>query len=146
MPATSPFDAALVGPSTAAPASTGGLPLVEPARLATWCCMQLGKVDPSPTMNDTPQGLAPRMLSSHPCACAANVDVPVMASYSLAITDSPAPWDTVSDELHGYPKANGYLFPTAMAPSIWECSWFTRVAGVTARPVAPVAVMSRANS
>ena len=108
--------------------------------------MQSGKVEPSPTMNEAPQGLAPSTLSIHPWAWVAKVVVPVSESYSLAITDSPAPWETVSEELHGYPKANGYFFPTEIAPSSWEWSWLSRSAAVTARPVSPVAVIIRASS
>ena len=51
-------------------------------------------------MNEAPHGLAPRILSSQPWAWVAKVVVPVRASYSLAITDRPAPWDTVSEALH----------------------------------------------
>ena len=65
IPETSPFVAEPFGPSTAAPASTGADPSSEPARLATWCWRQCGNVVPSPTMNDDPQALAPRMLASH---------------------------------------------------------------------------------
>src|ERR1019366_540272 len=42
MPATTPVAAKEFGPSTVAPARIGGAPLSEPARLATWCCMQSG--------------------------------------------------------------------------------------------------------
>ncbi len=65
-----PEVAAEAGPSTAAPHRTGvppAVPLRAPARLATWCWMQLGKVVPSPTMKEAPQELAPRMLASQRC-------------------------------------------------------------------------------
>src|SRR5947207_15618474 len=96
MPETSPLVAVPLGPSTAAPANTGGDPSSEPARLATWCCRQCGNVLPSPTISDVPQALAPRMLASHPWLEAPYVCVPVSWSYSLAMTDRPAPWLVVS--------------------------------------------------
>src|SRR5580658_1752775 len=69
IPSRVPAVAPKAGPSEAAPHSTGTPPDVPsnaPARLATWCWMQLGKVvEPSPTMKDDPQGLAPRILASH---------------------------------------------------------------------------------
>src|SRR5436305_8103613 len=64
MPSTTPVAAKLLDPSTTAPASTGGEPSSEPTRFATWCCMQSGKVEPSPTMSEVPQALAPRILAS----------------------------------------------------------------------------------
>ena len=39
-----------------------------PTMFVTWCCMQCGNVEPSPTMNDEPQAFAPRMFDSHPIA------------------------------------------------------------------------------
>src|SRR5260370_1283407 len=98
MPVSLPPEAAFVGPSPAAPARTGAGPSSDPPRLATPRCMHWGNTVPSPTMKETPHGLAPRMLSSHSWATDAYVAVPVRASYSAAITTSPAPWDTVSDD------------------------------------------------
>ena len=37
----------------------------RPGDVRTWCCMQCGKVVPSPTISDMPQAFAPRMLASH---------------------------------------------------------------------------------
>src|ERR687885_2655996 len=91
IPSTVPLAAKSLGPSTAAPASTGGEPSSEPTRLVTWCCMQLGKVLPSPTISEVPQALAPRMLASQRFASTAAVRLPVSAWYSLASTDRPAP-------------------------------------------------------
>src|ERR1035438_5365677 len=69
MPSRVPAVAAYEGPSEAAPHNTGTRPDVPfnvPVRLATWCWIQFGNVlEPSPTINDEPQGFAPRMLASH---------------------------------------------------------------------------------
>src|SRR5271154_6284615 len=66
-PSITPELVELAGASEAAPPSTGVPPEVPssaPARFATWCWMQLGNVVPSPTMNEEPQALAPKMLAS----------------------------------------------------------------------------------
>ncbi len=68
---TVPVAANEFGPSTAAPARTGGCPSSDPARFATWCCMQSGNTVPSPTISETPHALLPRMSSSQRCAQAA---------------------------------------------------------------------------
>ena len=61
---TEPTAAKLFGPSTTAPARTGGVPSCEPTRLVTWCCMQSGKTVPSPTISDTPHAFVPSTSSS----------------------------------------------------------------------------------
>src|SRR5271155_3114027 len=77
MPVSAPLLVSLLGPSTTAPASTGGAPSSEPTMLATWCWGQSGKVEPSPMMNDEPQGLAPSTLPSQRPANALYVSVAV---------------------------------------------------------------------
>src|SRR5207253_205233 len=52
MPLTLPEEVTRFGPSTAAPASIGGEPFREPARFASWDCMQCGNVVPSPTIRE----------------------------------------------------------------------------------------------
>src|SRR6476646_2765555 len=69
IPSTLPLDVTTFGLSTAAPASTGGAPFSEPARFATWCCMQRGKRVPSPTTSEMPQALPPSTLPSQWLAC-----------------------------------------------------------------------------
>src|SRR5439155_25955861 len=100
------------GPSTTAPFSTGGDPFNEPARFATWWWMQCGNVLPSPTISEVPHALAPRTFASHLPLYAAYVLVPDNWSYSLAMTESPPPWDVVSHAAHAAPvsgnaKPNG---------------------------------------
>src|SRR3954451_13218262 len=91
IPSTLPLEVTPFGPSTAAPANTGGAPFSEPARFATWCCMQRGNRVPSPTTSDTPQAFPPSTLPSQCPACLPAGLVPVSWSYSLAITDRPKP-------------------------------------------------------
>src|SRR4029078_1512748 len=102
-----PVVAPPLGPSTAAPARTGAEPSSEPARFATWCWRQWGNFAPSPTIRDRPQAVAPRMLGRQRSAWGAYVEVPVSWSYSLAITERPAPWAVVSQTFQGKPKRNG---------------------------------------
>src|SRR6476646_4703094 len=59
IPSTLPLEVPTFGPSTAAPASTGGAPFSDPARFATWCCMQRGNRVPSPTTSETSQAFRP---------------------------------------------------------------------------------------
>src|SRR3954466_598803 len=68
--------------------------------------MQFGTPAPSPPNGGDPHALAPRMLPSQPIASSAYVDVPVSASYSLAITDTPSPCVVVSHAAHVNPNPN----------------------------------------
>ena len=115
MPLSDPLAPLEFEPSTTAPLRTGEPPLSEPIRLAIWCWMQSGNTVPSPTMNEIPQALAPRMLSSQRSAWAAWVLAPVMALYSLAITESPPPWLALSSWFQGKPKPNGLVAPWVVA-------------------------------
>src|SRR6188474_164691 len=107
MPDTEPLYVVPFGPSTAAPASTGAVPFRWPAMFAIWWWMQFGKTLPSPTISDEPHAFAPRMLPTQPIAWSAYAPELVSASYSLAITDRPAPCEVVSHWAHGKPNPNG---------------------------------------
>src|ERR1700753_276479 len=71
--------------------------------------MQFGNVLPSPTINDEPHGFAPRIFPSHCREYMSYCADPVIACASLAITESPAPCDVVSPELHTLPSAHASL-------------------------------------
>src|SRR5436190_1602450 len=95
----------------------GGEPSSEPTMLVTWCCMQCGNVEPSPTMNDDPQPFAPRMFESQFISSFAYVPTPTSVSYSAAMTDRPAPCEVVSQVSQGKPNPNGSAPARATAPS-----------------------------
>src|SRR5439155_23850887 len=96
--------------------------------------MQCGNVEPSPTMNDEPQPLAPRMLESQPISWFAYVPAPTNVSYSAAITDSPAPCEVVSQVSHGKPKPNGSVAACASAASSCLFRSASSAARVVSRP------------
>ena len=109
--------------------------------------MHFGKFEPVPTISDRPQAFAPRTFASQRSAWAAYVVVPVSWSYSLAMTDSPAPWVVVSQTSHGKPNPNGSVAPWARAPSSAFFMSPRSAAWVVARPAgSPAAVIARSSS
>ena len=116
MPLSDPLAPLEFEPSTTAPLRTGEPPLSEPIRLAIWCWMQSGNTVPSPTMNEIPQALAPRMLSSQRSAWAAWVLAPVMAQHVQPFLGSFLGWIPIF--AHGQDKTESTVFTAIIVLTI----------------------------
>src|SRR5262245_24247909 len=135
MPDWNPRYSVPFGPSTTAPFRIVPVPSSEPSRFATWWWRHCGNLVPSPTMNEEPQALAPRTFASQrPLQAACSPD-PVSSATSRAVTESPVPWDAVSQVDQGKPNWKGSALARARALSSAFFRSATRSAWVTSRPI-----------
>src|SRR5262249_3554128 len=97
--------------------------------------------------NVTPHAFAPEIFPSHWRDQSPYCVSPVRYAYSFAITESPAPCETVSNEFHGQPNPNGSLFVWLIEVVIWPAMSLSKSLCVTAKLLGfPASVIARYNS
>src|SRR5450631_2889877 len=89
-----------LGPFTTAPtAMDGPTPCRLPLRFATWCCMQSGNVEPSPTMKLVPHAFAPNSQSRCSAANPSKRWSPVNSVYQASTAIHPNVCESTSNWL-----------------------------------------------
>src|SRR5258706_8421863 len=146
MPLSAPRAANEFGPSTTAPRRNGGPFGGTGTILVTWCCMQSGKVLPSPTISDVPHAFAPSTFACQRFPYAAYAVELVRLSYSFAMITRPPPCEVVSYVAQGNPKPNGSVPACVTALSNCFFKSASRAASEVASPGGfPASTMARYN-